>query len=47
MACDWGSAEPRVGALCDSSPGTAHHAVQEASELSTAAREPGTAERDC
>ena len=47
MACDWGSAEPRVGALCDSSPRAAHHAVQEASELSTAAGEPDPAERAC
>lgn len=37
VASDWSSAEPRVGPLCDSSPGATHHAVQEAFELSTAA----------
>jgi hypothetical protein len=47
MACDWGAAEPGVGALCDSSPRATHHVVQETSELPTAAGESGSAERAC
>lgn len=43
MASDWGSAEPWMGALCNSPPRAAHNAVQEATQLSTAARESSSA----
>ncbi|CAN1199292.1 hypothetical protein LINPERPRIM_LOCUS43995 [Linum perenne] len=37
MACNRSSAEPRVGSLRNSPSRTTHHAVQEATELPTAA----------
>ena len=47
MACDRGSAEPWMGSLCDSPSRATHHALQEASELSAAAGEPGPAAYAC
>lgn len=47
VACNWGSAEPWMGPLCNSPSRATHHALQEASELSAAAGEPGPAEHAC
>lgn len=37
MACHWRTAESWVGSLCHPPPWASHHALQEASQLSTAA----------
>lgn len=47
VAGNWGSAEPWLGSLCNSSPWATHNALQEAFELSAAAGKPGPAKHAC
>lgn len=42
MACNWRSAKPWMGSLCNSPTRTTHHALQKDSELSAAAGKPSS-----